>query len=113
MKKRIYKETIKSNPEKIWKILWEDESYRKWTSAFHAGSYAESEWKEGSKIRFLGPDGSGMYSKIEKLVEPTYMSFKHLGIVKEGKDLPPDEESKKWSGAMEIISLKEMVMKHS
>jgi hypothetical protein len=35
------------------------------------------------------------------------MSFKHIGIVKEGKEQPLNEESKKWSGVMENYTLKD------
>ncbi|WP_427872212.1 hypothetical protein [Flavobacterium sp. MMS24-S5] len=54
MEKLVFNIDIKAPKEKIWKVLWDDETYRKWTSVFAEGSYAESTWNEGDKIYFLG-----------------------------------------------------------
>lgn len=92
--------------EKVWQVLWDDATYRQWTSAFMEGSHAVSDWKEGSKIQFLGPDGGGgMYSIIERSNAPEYMSFKHLGEIKDGKEQPNDGNL--WSNAMENYTLTE------
>ena len=107
MKKVKFMTLINASRKKIWDVLWTDASYRAWTSVFSEGSYAETDWKEGSKVLFLGPEGGGMYSKIEKIIPEKYMAFKHLGVMKEGKEQPLDEETKSWSGAMETYSLKE------
>jgi hypothetical protein len=37
--------------------MWDDSTYRQWTSAFSEGSHAVSDWKEGSKVLFLSPEG--------------------------------------------------------
>ena len=37
---------------KIWAVLWDDATYRQWTSLFVKAIYAVSDWKEGSKIHF-------------------------------------------------------------
>jgi hypothetical protein len=100
-----FKIRIKASAEKVWSVLWNDESYRKWAAAFYEGSYAVSDWNEGGKIHFLGPDGGGMNSIIEKKITNEYMAFKHLGMIKDFKELPADEETKEWSGAMEIYRL--------
>ncbi|MGQ0827138.1 MAG: hypothetical protein ACT4ON_01960 [Bacteroidota bacterium] len=43
MEKLQFTIDIKASREKVWKTLWEDTSYRKWTSAFSEGSYAVSD----------------------------------------------------------------------
>lgn len=106
MKTLHFSVTINAPAEKVWKILWDDETYRKWTSAFSEGSYALSSWKEGSRVHFLSPSGDGMYSEIEKLVPNELMLFSHLGMMKGGKEQPETEESKQWAGSKEIYSLK-------
>ncbi|RYZ22601.1 MAG: SRPBCC domain-containing protein [Chitinophagaceae bacterium] len=82
---------------RVWESLWSDAGYRHWTAAFMEGSYAETDWKEGSPVRFLGPDGSGMYSTIESLVPEEQMIFLHHGEVKNGIAQPPAP----WAGARE------------
>ncbi len=91
---------IKASRQKVWDTLWKDETYRKWTAAFMEGSYAESDWKQGSKIRFLTPDGSGMFSTIQTLIPQTEMTFKHLGEIKNGVEEPKD-----WGEALESYQL--------
>lgn len=107
MEKVKFSIEIKAPKEKVWEALWEDSNYRYWTSAFTEGSHAKSDWKEGSKILFLDPKGEGMYSTIARKIPNEFMSFKHIGYVKEGKELPVDEETKKWSGATENYTLSE------
>lgn len=107
MKKGKYSVQINAPKEKVWNTLWNDDSYRKWTSVFHEGSYADTDWNEGSKVLFLSGDGNGMYSTVAKNIPNEFMSFRHLGVVKEGVEQPLDEETKQWSGAMENYTLKE------
>ena len=94
--------SINAPKEKVWDKLWSDASYRQWTSAFMEGSYAETDWQEGSKVLFLSPGGDGMFSIIEKKVPYQEMTFKHLGEVKKGV-----EEAKDWEGARESYQLSE------
>ena len=98
---------IKATREKVWKVLWDDKTYRLWTSVFSEGSYAETDWKEGGKVLFLTPAGDGMYSSIARNKKNEFMSFKHLGVVKNFEELPKDEETLKWSGSMENYRLTE------
>ncbi len=107
MKKLQLTKEIHANREKVWNVLWDDASYRAWTSVFSEGSYAKTDWKEGGKVLFLSADGGGMYSQIEKKNENEFMSFKHLGVVKNGVEQPLDDETRKWSGAMENYRLKQ------
>lgn len=98
---------IKAPAEKIWKILWNDVTYREWTSVFSEGSYAVSDWHEGSKVLFLNGEGNGMYSIVAKNVPNEQMWFKHIGVVRNGVEEQLDEETKKYSGARENYSLEE------
>jgi uncharacterized protein YndB with AHSA1/START domain len=100
-----FKIRIKASPEKIWNVLWNEETYKQWTGAFCEGSYAISDWNEGDKIHFLSPGGEGMNSIIEKKTPNEYMAFKHLGEIKNFEELPITEETLIWSGAMETYRL--------
>ena len=99
---------IKAEKTTIWIALWNESSYREWASVFFEGSYAVTDdWKEGSKVHFLAPDQSGIYSIIEKHIPNNIIQFKHIGNVVRGKEQPIDGETKKWSGATEIYKLTE------
>lgn len=108
MKKLTFSIQINTPKERIWNILWTDETYRAWTSVFHEGSRAESDWKEGSKILFVGGDsGDGMVSKIARLIPNEYMSFQHLGEIKNGVEDYDSPAVKAWAGHHENYTLQE------
>lgn len=95
---------IKAARNIVWNVLWSNDTYPKWTSAFSEGSYAESDWNEGSEIKFLGPGGSaGIYAIIETKQEPSVMVFNHQGEIKDGAKLASSE----WAGAKESYKLEE------
>ena len=91
----------------VWNALWEDKNYRKWTGAFCEGSYAKSDWKEGSVIHFLSPNGDGMFGKISKLDINHKMYFTHIGEIKNYEEQELTEAVKSWSGAAENYTLEE------
>jgi uncharacterized protein YndB with AHSA1/START domain len=93
--------------DRVWQVLWNDDTYGEWTRAFAPGSRAVGEWRQGSKIQFLDGEGSGMESVIEKLVPNEYMSFKHVAEIQEGKVQPLDEKTSQWSGGHEDYQLTE------
>ncbi len=107
MKKLVFSIHINAPKEKVWNVLWDDITYRKWTSTFGEGSYAVSDWEEGSKVLFLSADGGGMFSTIARKIPNEFMLFKHVGTVKGGEEQPESEEIKSWSGAMENYLLDE------
>ena len=87
---------------RVWAVLWEEGTYRDWTRAFSEGSYAVSDWEEGSKIQFLDASGnSGMSAVIEKKRPNEFMSFRHVAEIKDGQEQPPAV----WSGALENYTL--------
>jgi hypothetical protein len=107
MKKMNFSIDIRAPKDRVWKTLWEDSNYRKWTSAFAEGSHAVTDWNEGSKVLFLDGKGQGMVSRIEKNRPNEYMSIEHLGIVKDGVEDINSEKVKDWQGAHENYTLKE------
>jgi len=99
--------SINAPKEKVWQTLWNDASYRKWTSAFMEGSHAVTDnWKEGSKVLFMDPKGNGMVSTVAANKPNEFMSFKHLGEVKNGVEDTSSDKIKGWAGAMENYTLK-------
>ncbi|MBA4744384.1 MAG: SRPBCC domain-containing protein [Muricauda sp.] len=96
-----FKITINAPTDKVWRILWNDDTYCEWTAVFSEGSYAKTDWKEGSRAYFLTQDGRGMVSSIRQNVPDKYMSIEHLGIITNGVEDYKSTEAKQWAGAME------------
>lgn len=92
--------SIHAPRERVWQVLWDDATYRQWTAVFSDESHAESDWQEGSFVRFLDGKGNGMLSRIARLVPNEWMSFEHLGQLRDDA-----EDRTKWSGFMENYRL--------
>ena len=105
MEKLNFSISIDAPREKVWEVLWNDKSYRSWTEVFSAGSHAVSDWKEGSKVLFLDGGGRGMVSRIAARKPNEFMSFEHLGEVKDGVEDTESEKVKGWKGATENYTL--------
>ncbi|MGA9212775.1 SRPBCC domain-containing protein [Kaistella sp.] len=84
MKKLEFSIDINAPKEKVWDILWNDQSYRKWTAIFIPGSYYEGELKEGNDIRFLSPGLHGIFAMVQKVIPFKSMHFVHFGLVLDG-----------------------------
>lgn len=108
MEKLQFKIQINAPREKVWKVMLDDETYRKWTEPFFPGSYAETDWQKGSKAKFLSPGGDGMVSRIAENIPNEFLSIEHLGMIIKGVEDTTSDEVKAWAGAMENYTLKDI-----
>jgi len=102
MEKLTFKIQINAEPEKVWSVLWDDFSFRQWTSAFTEGSFYQGVLEENGTIKFLDPQNNGMFSKITKLIPNQEITFLHLGEIYNGVEAPQD-----WGEATEKYILTE------
>ncbi|RRB04294.1 SRPBCC domain-containing protein [Larkinella rosea] len=106
MEKLEYRMTMDAPREKVWNILWGDATYPVWTGVFSENSRVETDWQEGSKVLFLGGGSEGLVSSIAANVPHEFMSFKHLGTIKDGVEDYDSEQTKQWAGSHENYTLK-------
>jgi uncharacterized protein YndB with AHSA1/START domain len=105
IEKLVFEIEIEATPERVWSVLWGKESYGQWTAAFSEGSYLEGEIKEGGRVHFLDNNGQGIYSDVVYLKENKWVIFSHFGYLKDGEELPLDEEAQAWTGSFESYKL--------
>ena len=98
---------IHASSAKVWHVLFSKFHYPKWTEVFCEGSYAISDWKEGSKIEFMAPNGNGVHGRIKTNEAHKHMVFEHLGEIKDYMEMPASEEVESWTGALEQYHLSE------
>ncbi len=106
MEKQKFRIAIDAPKEKVWETLWNDKTYRQWTTPFSPDSHAVTDWKKGSKVLFLNGKGSGMVSRIAENKPNEFMSIEHLGIVNNGVEDTTSDDVKGWAGAHEDYRLK-------
>ncbi len=104
-----YEIEIAAPAEKIWQVLWNQNSYTQWTRFFaNEDSHYKSDWKVGGKTLFLDSSGNnGMVSTIDSLKEPYEVVFQHLGMLVNGEEIFNTKELAEWSGAQEKYFLEE------
>jgi hypothetical protein len=85
---------INAPREKVWKVLWDDASYRKWTAVFSEGSYAVTDWQKEAKSYSCPQAVKECSAGSAKSVPNQLMSFEHLGTVKDGVEQPATDERK-------------------
>ncbi len=107
IKKLTFSILIEAPAKQIWGKLWSKDSYSIWTNPFCEGTYFTGNIEQGSRIHFLTPTGSGMFSDVFYMIENKMIFFKHIGNVEKFQEMPLDEETSKWSGSFESYKLEE------
>ena len=91
--------------ERVWEVLTGEATYRQWTAEFAEGSYAETDWQQGSSVRFLGPDGTGLVGRVVASRWPELLDVEYTGVVGGGDDDTESEQARLWSGTHETYRL--------
>ncbi len=100
-----YSIAIDASKEQVWHALFDDESFRTWSSVFAEGSHYVGDWSEDSEIRFLVKGNDGMVSVIDKNRPFEYMSIRHIGYIRKGVEDIDSDEVKSWTPAYENYTL--------
>ncbi len=102
--------TINNSPENVFRIMLEDEAFRRWTSPFNPDSRFTGSWEKGERIMFIGtnPDGKtgGMLCRIRENIPGKFLSIESLREIIDGHEVSGDQESGPWRGSLENYSLK-------
>lgn len=107
MRELIFSADIQAPVQKVWDVLWSDDTYPRWTRFFMEGSYMKSDWKVGGKAVFLDPEGNGMIATITRLQPPYHVHFSHQGQMIKGVEDTTSKEVKAFNGALEKYDLRE------
>lgn len=75
---------IHAPKEKIWNVLMDDHYSRQWYAEFSAGTYAETDWNEGSKVVFQDDSKSGIIGIIESNKPGEELIIEYTGMLRNG-----------------------------
>ena len=102
---------VKAPAAIVWETMFDDSTYRQWTSVFNPNSYFEGSWLPGSEIRFLGSnaDGgmNGMYGVITENRPYEFVLIEYQGQILNDVDDTTSREARQLIGAREAYSFKE------
>lgn len=108
MEKLKFTTSIKADKKKVWDMMLQPATYMIWTTPFYPGSRYEGSLEKGSKIKFVGPDGSGMLSEVAESKPLEFISFRHYGEVKaDGVEDTTSESVKAWAPSLENYTFTE------
>lgn len=96
----------------VWESVVDPLKYERWTAVFAPGSRFEGGWNKGDAIRFFGPEAEGgqdgMFSEIAESIYPSYISIRHLGMIRGGVEDRTSEEASAWVSATENYTMTDM-----
>lgn len=105
MKEMQFRVEINATKEKVWDILWQDETFRQWASIIDPGTYMVGDLKEGNEVQFISSSsGYGVTSLVAKLVAGEFLLLRHRA---DTQDSGKQEREKEWTGGQESYSLAE------
>ncbi|MBM7578577.1 SRPBCC domain-containing protein [Jeotgalibacillus terrae] len=96
---------IYASRERVWKVLWDDETFRNWADLIDEGTYMKGLLQEGHTVEFISSvNGYGVISLVEELRPHEYVSFRHSADTKE---IGQQEREQEWTGGRESYTLTE------
>jgi len=112
MEKLHFSIVIDAPKEKVWEVMFREETYPLWTDVFMPGSHAVGDWSKGSKILFLAPDESGKMSgtvfRVKENKPYEFVSIENIGMVKDEKEDITSKEATVYAGALENYTFKDI-----
>ena len=101
-----FEKKIHAPAQKVWDILWGNETYNQWTKHFNPESSMQSDWKINGRTYFSDASKkNGMVATIIKMEEPKEVVFQHIGILKDGEEDVASDDAKSFAGALESYRL--------
>ena len=96
---------IEATAQKIWEVLFQDKFNRIWYAEFSPGTYAITDWQEGSKVVFLDNSNSGIIGKVFESNPFKTLSLEYTGILVNGVEDYDTEDAHALKGGREIYNL--------
>lgn len=101
------KKTVAVNApkEKVWDVLLQDNFNRLWFAAFSEGTYADTDWQLGSKVKFIDNSNSGLIGEVVVNRPYEVISVEYTGVVEAGEEDYESPAAKAMQGSRETYRL--------
>lgn len=105
MKEVQFAVEISATKERVWDVLWQDDTFREWASIIDPETYMVGELREGNEVQFISAHGGyGVTSLIEALIPHEFLLLRHQA---DTQDAGARERAKEWTGGAERYALRE------
>lgn len=105
MNKISFKIEVNAQKERVWNVLWRDETLREWAGIIDPGTYMVGKLKEGSEVQWISAEnGYGVTSLVEKVIPNELVEFRHQA---DTKNVGANTRDKQWTGGTESYKLLE------
>ena len=98
---------INASKQKVWDTMLSHGTYEQWVAGAFPDSTYEGEWTEGTDIRFLGKDKSGLLATAAVVHPYEEVSLRYKAVLLAGGMEDTSEKGKEWIGAHENYYLTE------
>ena len=103
MKEMKFTTDIRASRQKVWDVLWHDDTFREWAGIIDPGTYMVGDLEVGSEIQFISSEnGYGVTSLVEDLVHGELLVLNHRA---DTQNTGASEREKEWTGGTEVYSL--------
>jgi hypothetical protein len=86
-----YSIVIHAPADTVWRVLWDEDTFRDWAATFAPGSRIQADWTQGGRFEFTDSSGSVSYGFIRRIAPGKMMYFEHVGEIRDGTESPyPD-----------------------
>ena len=96
---------INAPKEKVWDVLVNDKLNRIWYAEFSEGTYAETDWKAGSKVKFIDKTNNGLVGRITESKPNESLILEYEGQVLNGEEDYESDNAKAMKGGRESYKL--------
>lgn len=108
MERRRFSVEVAAPAAVVWSTMFDESTYRQWTSVFNPDSYFEGTWQPGTEIRFLGssPEGegsgmTGVFGVITAHRPYEFVAIEYQGQIVNDADDISSQEARQLIGARE------------
>ncbi|MEO8664501.1 MAG: SRPBCC domain-containing protein [Ignavibacteria bacterium] len=98
---------INAPKKKVWSVMLDKHYTKIWYSQFSEGSYADTDWKPGSKALFKDDSESGLVGKVIVNDPNEKVSVEYMGLVIAGREDYESDGAKSVKGGRETYILSE------